>query len=67
MIGNLTRFGVIPRGYRDTVAYGPILAYFSTRHVALGIKPGKLAAWVLVRQAAVGVAPLNIGTFFGDG
>lgn len=55
MIGNLTRFGVIPRGYRNTVSYGPFMVYFATRHAALGIKYGEIAAWVLARHAAVGV------------
>lgn len=63
MLGNLTKFGVIPRGLWNTVSYGTILTYFSTRHVALGIKPGKLGAWVLAREAVVGVATTDIGTF----
>lgn len=64
MLGNLTKFGVIPRGLWNTVSYGTILTYFSTRHVALGIKPGKLAAWVLAREAVVGPAPSDLATFF---
>lgn len=55
MLGNLTKFGVIPRGLWNTVSYGPFLIYFTTRHAALGIKFGEIAAWVLARHAASGL------------
>lgn len=60
MLGNLTKFGVIPRGLWNTVSYGPFLIYFATRHAALGIKFGEIAALVLARHAAVGT---NDGMF----
>ena len=57
MLGNITKFGVIPRGPMSTVSYGAITAYFAVRSAILGIKPGKLAAWVFVRQGVVGITP----------
>lgn len=55
MFGNLTKFGVIPRGLWNTVSYGVFPLYFAARHGILGIKPGKLAAWVIARQAVIGL------------
>ncbi len=52
----LTRLGVIPRGLWNTVSYGTLMLFYTSRHAILGIQPAKLAAWVFVRHGAMGLA-----------
>lgn len=58
---NLTLFGVIPRPLRGTVSYGTLTLYMATRHVVLGIQPGKLGAWLFSRNAVLGMSPGKLG------
>lgn len=50
---NLTLFGVIPKGLMNTVSYGAMTLYMATRHVVLGIQPGKLGIQTASRSAIV--------------
>lgn len=58
---NLTLFGVIPKGLMNTVSYGALTLYMATRHVVLGIQPGKLGAWLFSRNAVLGMSPGKFG------
>lgn len=58
---NLTLFGVIPKGLMNTVSYGALTLYMASRHVILGIQPGKLGANLPQRCAVLGISPGKVG------
>ncbi len=58
---NITLFGVIPKGLLNTVSYGVLTLYMASRHVILGIQPGKMGAWLFSRNAVLGMSPGKLG------